>query len=108
MSVREPIPGLALSNAIRPGVWGYLKTLSRELGRDAITVNAVAPGSIATARLTELYGAEPPRAQTDAIPLGRFGAPEEVGSVVCFLASARASYVTGCLIPIDGGVSRSL
>jgi 3-oxoacyl-[acyl-carrier protein] reductase len=108
VSVREPIPGLALSNAIRPGVWGYLKTLSRELGRDAITVNAVAPGSIATARLTDLYGAEPPRAQTDAIPLERFGAPEEVGSVVCFLASARASYVTGCLIPIDGGVSRSL
>jgi 3-oxoacyl-[acyl-carrier protein] reductase len=60
-------------------VWGYLKTLSLELGRDAITVNAVAPGSIATARLTELYGTEPPKAEFDAIPLGRFGAPEEVG-----------------------------
>jgi 3-oxoacyl-[acyl-carrier protein] reductase len=108
VSVREPIPGLALSNAIRPGVWGYLKTLSRELGRDAITVNSVAPGSIATARLTELYGAEPPAAETEAIPLGRFGLPEEVGSVVCFLASARASYLSGCLIPVDGGVSRAL
>lgn len=109
VSVREPIPGLALSNAIRPGVWGYLKTLSAELGRDAITVNAIAPGSIATARLTELFGPEPPpAAATDPIPLGRFGSPAEVGAVVCFLASVQASYLTGCLIPVDGGVSHSL
>jgi len=107
VSVREPIPNLALSNAIRPGVWGYLKTLSRELGRDAITVNAVAPGQIATARLKEVYGGEPPPAQSEAIPLGRFGEPREVGAIVCFLASAQASYLTGCLIPVDGGVSRS-
>lgn len=108
VSVREPIPNLALSNAIRPGVWGYLKTLSRELGPDAITVNTVAPGQIATARLSEVYGGEPPPSQTEAIPLGRFGDPREVGVVVCFLASARASYLTGCLIPVDGGVSRSV
>jgi len=107
VSVREPIPDLALSNAIRPGVWGYLKTLAREVGRDAITVNSVAPGRIATARLTEVYGGEPPAAEAEAIPLGRFGEPRELGAVVCFLASAQASYVTGCLIPVDGGVSRS-
>lgn len=107
ISVREPIPNLALSNAIRPGVWGYLKTLSRELGRDRITVNAVAPGLIATARVTELYGPDPPRSAVEEIPVGRFGTPEELAAVVCFLASARASYLTGCLIPVDGGISRS-
>jgi 3-oxoacyl-[acyl-carrier protein] reductase len=108
VSVREPIPGLALSNAIRPGVWGYLRTLARELGPDAITVNSVAPGTIATTRLTDFYGDEPPAPETAAIPLGRFGAPAEVGAVVCFLASAQASYLSGCLIPVDGGASRSL
>ncbi len=107
ISVREPIPNLALSNAIRPGVWGYLKTLSRELGRDGITVNAVAPGLIATARVTELYGPDPPRSALEAIPVGRFGTPRELAAVVCFLASARASYINGCLIPVDGGISRS-
>lgn len=107
ISVREPIPNLALSNAIRPGVWGYLKTLSRELGRDGVTVNAVAPGLIATARVTELYGPDPPRSAVEDIPVGRFGAPAEPAAVVCFLASARASYVNGCLIPVDGGITRS-
>ena len=107
ISVREPIPNLALSNAIRPGVWGYLKTLSHELGRDRITVNAVAPGLIATARVAELYGPDPPRSAAEDIPVGRFGTPRELAAVVCFLASARASYVNGCLIPVDGGISRS-
>jgi 3-oxoacyl-[acyl-carrier protein] reductase len=108
VSVREPVDGLALSNAVRPGVWGYLKTLSRELGRDGITVNLVAPGRIATDRLTELFGGEPPPTATAGIPVGRLGQPEELGSVVCFLASARASYLSGVLIPVDGGLSRSL
>jgi len=107
ISVREPIPNLALSNAIRPGVWGYLKTLSREFGRDGVTVNAVAPGLIATARVTELYGPDPPPSAVEDIPVGRFGTPRELAAVVCFLASARASYVNGCLIPVDGGISRS-
>jgi 3-oxoacyl-[acyl-carrier protein] reductase len=108
VSVREPVDGLALSNAVRPGVWGYLKTLSRELGSAGITVNLVAPGRIATARLAELFGGEPPPAAADGIPVGRLGQPEELGSVVCFLASARASYLNGVLIPVDGGLSRSL
>jgi 3-oxoacyl-[acyl-carrier protein] reductase len=108
VSVREPIAGLALSNAIRPGVWGYLKTLAREVGSDGITVNAVAPGRIATARLTEVYGGEPPASETASIPVRRFGRPREIGAVVAFLASAEASYLTGCLIPVDGGVSSSL
>ena len=108
VSVREPVDGLALSNAVRPGVWGYLKTLSRELGPDGITVNLVAPGRIATARLTELFGGDPPPTAATGIPVGRLGEPEELGAVVCFLASARASYLNGVLIPVDGGLSRSL
>ena len=108
VSVREPVDGLALSNAVRPGVWGYLKTLARELGQDGITVNLVAPGRIATARLTELFGGDPPATAAAGIPVGRLGQPEELGSVVCFLASARASYVNGVLIPVDGGLTRSL
>ncbi len=107
VSVREPISNLALSNAVRPGVWGYLKTLARELGEDGITVNSVAPGRIATARLTQLYGGQPPEAELQAIPLGRLGTPREVGDVVCFLASRQASYLTGTLIPVDGGTLRA-
>jgi 3-oxoacyl-[acyl-carrier protein] reductase len=107
-SVREPIRNLALSNAVRPGVWGYLKTLAGELAAAGITVNAVGPGRIATERITELYGGEPPQAELDAIPGGRLGAPREVGDVVCFLASRQASYLNGVLIPVDGGLSRSL
>ena len=107
-SVIEPIPGLALSNAVRPGVWGYLKTLAGEVARDGITVNAVAPGRIATPRMTQLFGGEPPPGAADDIPVGRFGEPRELGDVVCFLASSRASYVNGALIRIDGGLSRSL
>jgi 3-oxoacyl-[acyl-carrier protein] reductase len=108
VSVLEPIPSLALSNAVRPGLWGYLKTLSRELAGDGITVNSVAPGRIATARMTQLYGGEPSQAEKDVIPVGRFGEPREVGDVVCFLASEQASYITGALIPVDGGLTRSL
>lgn len=108
ISVYEPIPNLALSNAIRPGVWGYLKTLSSELAKDGITVNSVAPALIATARLTDLYGGAPPRSALDTIPLGRLGTPEELGAVVAFLASRQASYVTGSVVPVDGGASKSL
>jgi 3-oxoacyl-[acyl-carrier protein] reductase len=109
VSVREPIRNLALSNAVRPGVWGYLKTLASELARDGITVNAVGPGRIATARMNELYGGgDPPASEFDAIPIGRFGKPRELGDFVCFLASRRASYLNGVFIPIDGGLSRSL
>ena len=110
-SVREPIDGLALSNAVRPGIVGWAKTLAREVGPKGITVNTIAPGQIDTDRLAQLYSAAP-QAERDAararIPLGRFGTPAEIARVVCFLASDQASYVTGAVVPVDGGLTRSL
>jgi 3-oxoacyl-[acyl-carrier protein] reductase len=108
MSVREPLPNLSLSNAIRPGVVGYLKTLATELAADGITVNSVAPGRLSTNRTLQVYGANPPQEQLDSIPTRRFGRPRELGDVVCFLCSEQASYVTGSVISIDGGLTRSL
>jgi 3-oxoacyl-[acyl-carrier protein] reductase len=108
-AVKEPSPSLSLTNLFRPGLTGWAKTLARELGPDGITVNCVAPGRIDTPRMAELYGAEgPPTAELALIPVGRLGRPKEFGDVVCFLASERASYVTGTTISVDGGMSRSL
>jgi 3-oxoacyl-[acyl-carrier protein] reductase len=106
--VREPIVNLALSNAVRPGVVGYLKTLAGELAKSGITVNSIAAGRISTARTEELFGPEPPASELAAIPAGRFGTAREVGDVVAFLCSRRASYVTGTMIAVDGGPTRSL
>jgi len=109
LTVQEPTPHLALSNSFRPGLVGFLKTLSREVGPNGITVNCVAPGRIDTPRMTELYGESgPPPEELAQIPLGRLGAPREFGDVVCFLASARAAYVTGTTLLVDGGLSRGL
>jgi 3-oxoacyl-[acyl-carrier protein] reductase len=108
MSVREPLPQLALSNAIRPGVVGYMKTLSTELAEDGITVNSVAPGRLATDRTIQVYGADPPQSELDAVPMKRFGRPRELGDVVAFLCSEQASYVSGSVVSIDGGLTRSL
>jgi 3-oxoacyl-[acyl-carrier protein] reductase len=107
-SVREPIDNLALSNAVRPGVIGWAKTLAREVGPDGITVNSIAPGRIDTERLAEVYPEGATEADLQMIPLRRFGGPEEIGAVVCFLASDRASYVTGTTIAVDGGLTRGL
>ena len=108
-TVLEPVPNLALSNAFRPGLTGWAKSLSRELGPTGITVNCVAPGRIDTPRLVELYGpAGPPAEELSAIPLGRLGTPREFGDVVCFLASGRASAVNGTTVLVDGGGSRGL
>ena len=107
-SVREPIDRLALSNAVRPGVIGWAKTLAREVGPDAVTVNSIAPGRIDTERLTEVYPDGPTAGDLAAIPLRRFGEAREVGAVVCFLASEQASYVTGAVIAVDGGLTRGL
>jgi 3-oxoacyl-[acyl-carrier protein] reductase len=107
-SVKEPLPNLALSNAVRPGVVGWLKTLARELGPDGITVNVVAPGRIDTDRFREVYPEGLARADLDAIPAQRIGAPAEVAAVVCFLASDAAAYVTGAVVPVDGGFTRAL
>ena len=102
-SVRAPIDNLALSNALRPGVVGWMKTLAREVAPKAITVNTIAPGQIDTDRLRSLGGGNP-----DAVPMGRLGDAAEIASVACFLASDRAAYVTGAVIPVDGGLTRNL
>lgn len=107
-SVREPIDGLALSNSVRPGVVGWAKTLAREVAPKGITVNTIAPGRIDTERVREVYPDGPTPADLAAIPVGRLGTAREVADVVCFLASDRAAYVTGTVIPVDGGLTRGL
>jgi 3-oxoacyl-[acyl-carrier protein] reductase len=107
-SVREPIENLVLSNAVRPGVVGWAKTLAREVGPDKITVNTLAPGRIDTERLEELYAHRSRDEDLKAIPLRRFGQPQELAAVACFLASDQASYVTGAVIPVDGGLTHGL
>ncbi len=112
-SVKEGIPTLLLSNMLRPAVIGMAKTLSQELGPEGIRVLAVAPGRIDTARSTELDEAaaaatgravEEIKGEGEArIPLGRYGRPREIGDVVAFLASERASYMTGVTVVVDGG-----
>ena len=107
-SVREPIDGLALSNAVRPGVVGWAKTLAREIGPRGVTVNSIAPGRIDTERIREVYPDGPTETDLATIPLRRLGSTREIGDVVCFLASDRASYVTGALVAVDGGLTRGL
>jgi Dehydrogenases with different specificities (related to short-chain alcohol dehydrogenases) len=107
-AAHEPSRHLALSNSVRPGVTGWAKTLSRELGPRGITVNCIAPGRIDTARLAQLYPEGPTEADLQEIPVGRWGTPQEFGDVACFLASDRARYVTGTTVVVDGGLSRGL
>lgn len=108
-SVREPIPNLALSNAHRMATVGLFKTLAAEVASVGITVNTVATGRFATDRLAENYGsiADAERAAREQIPAGRLGTPEEYGDLVAFLCSERAAYLTGTVIPLDGGLLRS-
>jgi 3-oxoacyl-[acyl-carrier protein] reductase len=106
-SVRQPIPNLALSNTARAGVVGYAKSLVAALGPGDITVNVLAPGLTRTARLTHLHGSDVSALGAE-IPLGRVAEPEEFAAVAVFLASTRASYVTGAVVPVDGGATRSL
>jgi 3-oxoacyl-[acyl-carrier protein] reductase len=96
-SVRSPIDNLALSNAVRPGIVGWMKTLAREVAGKGITVNTIAPGRIDTERLRSVG------ASTDGVPAGRLGQPAEIAAVACFLASDRAAYVTGQTWTVDGG-----
>ncbi|WP_284750316.1 SDR family oxidoreductase [Amycolatopsis sp. RTGN1] len=105
--VREPTPRMAASNAVRPGIHGYLKTLATELGPDGITVNILAPGRIATPRRDEVYPDGVPPHLTEEIPLRRWGTVREFADVAAFLASPRASYLTGTTTYVDGGLTRS-
>jgi 3-oxoacyl-[acyl-carrier protein] reductase len=109
-STREPIPGLALSNVNRMAAVGLMKTLATEVARDGITVNTVATGRFATQRLADNAGsleAAEQRARED-VPARRLGTPEEYGDLVAFLCSERAGYPTGAVIPLDGGMLRSV
>ena len=109
-TTREPNPFLNLSNAHRMAAVGFLKTLAGEVAGDGITVNTVATGRFATERLADsdgsLAGAE--EAAKAQVPAGRLGTPEEYGDLVAFLCSERAAYLTGTVIPLDGGLLRSV
>ena len=117
-SVREVLPNLMLSNAIRSAVVGWSKTLARELAPEGITVNCVAPGIIDTERISELIAAnaatagisiaEQRQLMLTAQPSGRFGEPEEFAHAVCFLASQGASYISGTTLYVDGALTRTV
>lgn len=118
VSVKQPLDNLLLSNVYRPGVVGLAKTLAAQLAEDGITVNNVAPGYTRTNRVLELAEArardedraveEVLEAITASFPMKRMGEPEELAALVAFLASDRASYITGTTIPVDGGYVRGL
>ena len=108
-STREPIPGLNLSNSHRMAAVGFLKTLATEVAGDGITVNTVATGRFATERLAASDGSldAAEEAARHEVPAARLGRPEEYGDLVAFLCSDNAAYITGTVIPIDGGLLRA-
>jgi len=117
-SIRQPIPGLGVSNTTRGAVASWAKTISIELAPFGITINNVLPGTTHTSRIAELITARAkqsnvPYAQIEEqfraqIPMERFATPDEIGAVVAFLASPAASYITGTSIPVDGGKIKSI
>jgi 3-oxoacyl-[acyl-carrier protein] reductase len=110
--VRSPIADLAISNGLRPGLAGVAKSLADELGPRGIRVNGLLPGRIATGRVQEIdsRAGDPDAVRAELsqrIPLRRYGAPEEFGRVAAFVLSPAASYVSGTMIPVDGGALRA-
>ena len=115
-SVREPVPGLTTSNTLRPGLVGLIKNLTAEIA--PIRINGVAPGRFTTERVRQIdasraessgLSVEEVQRQTEArIPLGRYGSTDEIGRVAAFLLSPAASYVSGAIVPVDGGMVRAL
>ncbi len=118
VSARQPIPRLALSNALRPAVLGHLKTLALEVAADGVTVDSVLPGYTRTERQVELATQVAQQTGQDAdeilaaqgrdLPIGRMAEPSEIGEVIAFLCSPSASYVTGQAMAVDGGYLKGL
>jgi 3-oxoacyl-[acyl-carrier protein] reductase len=116
--VEQPIPNLALSNTIRAAIAGWSKSLAAEVAASGVTVNMVLPGRIDTDRVRALDGARAARtgesldaiqrASRNEIPLGRYGRPEEFGAAIAFLASTQASYITGSMLRVDGGMIKGM
>lgn len=102
IAVRQPIASLILSNTMRAGLTGFLKTVAREVAGDCVTINTVQPGTHATDRITQLYGAAPDAKALD-IPAGVVGDPKDFGDVVAFLCSESAKFITGANLQVDGG-----
>jgi 3-oxoacyl-[acyl-carrier protein] reductase len=110
VAAKQPLPGLILSTTARAGVLGFAKALADEVAADGITVNCICPGFIATERVEELTKTKPEmmKQMLAQIPMGRIGNPGELAAAVAFLASEQASYISGAVLQVDGGFTRSI